>query len=454
MERLDRFEDLKIKKQLKEAIADLGFATLTPIQKASYSTVLGGSDFVGIAQTGTGKTIAYLLPLLQDLKYSEDLYPKVLILAPTRELVIQIVKEIEKLTPYISVRALGVYGGSNNIGRQKRALLEGQDIIVGTPRRLYDLSLANVLKLKLIKKLVIDEVDIMLDFGYKTQLNNIFEQLPRKRQNILFSATMTTYVDKLIDDFLVNPVKETISISGTPLDTIKQECFSVPNFYTKTNLLNHLLKDKEEFRKVLVFVATKVNADRLADLLDFPTETSVIHSRKEMNFRTSSIEKFESGDSRILIATDVIARGIDLEKVSTVISFDTPFYPENYIHRIGRTGRAGEQGRAILFFNEKESPLKDEIEGLMNYNIPMSDFPSEVKRTSQLTPEEKNKPIDPDDIAADLPSLAGSATQEKSAKNSKVAVRKMSYNITVREKYKKPVRRGDKIQNMNKKKKK
>lgn len=202
------FEDLKLKKQLKNALADLGFVNPTPIQQASYSTILGGFDFVGIAQTGTGKTIAYLLPLIQDLKYTEEPHPRVIVLVPTRELVIQIVKEIEKLTPYISVRALGVFGGTNNITAQKKGILEGQDIIVGTPRRFYDLVHANVLRLKSIKKLVIDEVDIMLDFGYKTQLNNIFEHLPIKRQNILFSATMTTYVDELIDDFLVNPVKK------------------------------------------------------------------------------------------------------------------------------------------------------------------------------------------------------------------------------------------------------
>ncbi|HIB76683.1 MAG TPA: DEAD/DEAH box helicase, partial [Flavobacteriales bacterium] len=338
------FEDFKIKKQLKNALSELGLVKPTPIQDESYSTILAGKDFVGIAQTGTGKTIAFLLPILQDLKFTEDLYPKVLILAPTRELVVQIVREIEKLSPYISVRAVGVFGGSNNIGRQKTALSQGQDIVVGTPRRVYDLALANVLRLKSIKKLVIDEVDIMLDFGYKTQLNNIFEQLPRKRQNILFSATMTTYVDGLIDDFLVNPVKKTISVSGTPLDTIKQESYAVPNFYTKTNLLNHLLEDREEFSRVLVFVATKITADRLFEKLEFNSEATVIHSRKEQNFRAKSIEKFTDGTSRILIATDVIARGIDIEKVSTVISFDTPFYPENYIHRIGRTGRAGQEG--------------------------------------------------------------------------------------------------------------
>ena len=171
---MNTFENLKLKKQLKNAIADLGIEKLTPIQQESYSSILGGSDFVGIAQTGTGKTFAYLLPILQELKFSDQQHPRVLILAPTRELVIQIVKEIEKLTPYLSIRVAGVYGGSSNIKTQKAAVNDGLDIVVGTPRRLYDLVLANVLRLKTIKKLVIDEVDIMLDFGYKTQLKNIF----------------------------------------------------------------------------------------------------------------------------------------------------------------------------------------------------------------------------------------------------------------------------------------
>ena len=170
---MNTFEDFKIKKQLQNAIADLGFEKPTPIQQASYSTILGGSDFVGIAQTGTGKTMAYVLPILQDLKFSDQPNPRVLILVPTRELVIQIVEEIEKLTPYLSVRVLGVYGGSNNMKPQKKAVTEGMDIIVGTPRRLYDLVLANVLRLKSIKKLVVDEVDIMLDFGHGSRKENV-----------------------------------------------------------------------------------------------------------------------------------------------------------------------------------------------------------------------------------------------------------------------------------------
>ncbi|HDZ13933.1 MAG TPA: DEAD/DEAH box helicase, partial [Pricia sp.] len=230
------FEDFKIKKQLLNALDDLGFESPTPIQETAYSPILSGSDFVGIAQTGTGKTIAYLLPILQDLKFSDQPQPRVLILVPTRELVIQIVNEIEKLTTYLTVRTLGVYGGTN-INTQKQAVNEGLDIIVGTPRRLYDLAISNVLRLNFIKKLVIDEVDIMLDFGFKTQLKNIFDYIPKKRQNLLFSATMTTYVDDLIDDFLTNAIKKTISVSGTPLENIDQVAYAAPNFYTKANLV-------------------------------------------------------------------------------------------------------------------------------------------------------------------------------------------------------------------------
>ncbi len=449
------FEDFKIKKQLQHAISDLGFDKPTPIQQESYSTILGGVDFVGIAQTGTGKTIAYLLPILQELKFSDQPHPRVLVLVPTRELVIQIIEEIEKLTSYLRVRALGVYGGSNNIGRQKRAVTEGVDIIVGTPRRLYDLALSNTLRLQSIKKLVIDEVDIMLDFGYKTQLKNIFDHLPTKRQNILFSATMTTYVDELIDDFLVNPVKKTISISGTPLDSINQETYTVPNFYTKVNLLNHLLEDQEEYNKVLIFVGTKVDADRLAEQLNFESEISVIHSSKEQNHRSKSIEKFENGTSRILIATDVVARGIDIEKISTVISFNTPFYAENYIHRIGRTGRAEQQGRSILFYSEKETALKDAIESLMKYTIPFNEFPKEVEVSSQLTHEEKDKPVEqPEHSDKDSRIDIGASFHKKSAKNSKIKVEKKSYAKTLKQKYKKPIRRGDKTLNMKKKNKK
>lgn len=448
------FEDFKIKKQLLNAIEELGFAAPTPIQQEAYSPILAGKDFVGIAQTGTGKTIAYLLPLLQDLKYSDQLNPRIIILVPTRELVQQIITEIEKLTSYITLRSVGVFGGTNNIKRQQQALANGADIIVGTPRRFYDLVLNNVINLKSVKKLVVDEVDIMLDFGYKTQLKNIFEHLPEKRQNILFSATMTSYVDELIDDLLISPIKKTISLSGTPLDTIKQEAYAVPNFYTKSNLLNHILKDKETHHKVLIFAGTKLNADRLFDTLNFRSEMAVIHSGKEQNHRSNSIEKFTEDTCRILIATDVIARGIDIRKISTVISFDTPLYSENYIHRIGRTGRAGEEGRAILLYSEKEMEHKEAIEKLMNYSIPETSFPEDVAVSSMLTPEEKGKPTAEIELKSAKPLDVGPAYQEKSEKRLKVNAKKKSYGDKMKERYKKPIRRGDKIQNMKKKRKK
>lgn len=451
---MNTFEDLKLKKQLQNAISDLGFEKPSPIQSEAYSSILAGTDFVGIAQTGTGKTIAYLLPILQDLKYSEQPHPRVLIMAPTRELVIQIVEQIEKLTTYMTIRVVGVYGGSNNINSQKKELANGVDIVVGTPRRLYDLVHANALQPKMIKKLVIDEVDIMLDFGYRTQLTNLFEFLPEKRQNILFSATMSDYVDELIDDLLINPVKKTISISGTPLTTISQECYAVPNFYTKVNLVNHLLKDSAAFGKVLIFIGTREHADLLAEKLKFTTETAVIHAGKEQNHRTNSIEKFESGEKRILIATDVIARGIDIDQIDSVISFDTPFYAENYIHRIGRTGRAGHYGRSILLFTEKEEPLKEAIESLMNYSIPERHIPEEVTVSFQLTAEEKGKPVVHKEISDKTPaaSTAGAAFHEKSAKNSKQNAEKKSYSQKMKEKYGKSLHRGDKIQNERKKK--
>lgn len=449
---METFEDLKIKKLLYNAVAELGFERATPIQQEAYSPILAGTDFVGIAQTGTGKTMAYLLPILQDLKYSEQPNPRVLILVPTRELVLQIVEQLEKLTAYMSVRVVGVYGGTN-INTQKKAIAEGLDIIVGTPRRLYDLALTNVLRLKSIKKLVIDEVDIMLDFGYKTQVQRIFDYLPTKRQNILFSATMTTYVDELIHEFLIKPVKKTMAVSGTPLENIRQECYAVPNFYTKVNLLNQLLKDKETHHKVLIFVGTKVNADRLFDTLDFSSDMSVIHASKEQNHRIKSIEKFESGESRILIATDVIARGIDIEKISTVISLNTPFYPENYIHRIGRTGRAEQEGKALLFYTEKEQPFKEEIESLMKYSIPACELPEELEISTQLTPEEKGEPADLEEINHKKPADKGDAFHEKLAKNNREKTERVSYNKQLKARYKKPLRRGDKIQNMKKKKK-
>ena len=264
---MSTFQELNLSNQLQYAVNDLGFKQPTPIQEQSFNVILSGKDMVGIAQTGTGKTFAYMLPILRDLKFSKQETPRVLVMVPTRELVLQVAEEIEKIAKYINVRVLGVYGGTN-INTQKQAIAQGVDIIVATPGRLYDLALSRTLKMKSIQKLVIDEVDVMLDLGFRFQLMNIFEILPVRRQNIMFSATMTEDVDLLITDYFKTPEKISIALSGTPLDNISQVSYNVINFYTKVNLVSHLLEDKDAFSKVLIFVSNKRSADRLFEALN------------------------------------------------------------------------------------------------------------------------------------------------------------------------------------------
>lgn len=447
------FNDLNLNTPLYNALDDLGFTTPTPIQEESFSVVASGKDVVGIAQTGTGKTLAYMLPILRNLKYSQQENPRVLVLVPTRELVVQVVNEIEKFSKYINNRVLGVYGGTN-INTQKQAVAQGQDIIVATPGRLYDLAVSRVLQLKSIQKLVIDEVDVMLDLGFRHQLMNIFDILPPRRQNIMFSATMTIDVDELITDFFVNPSKVSIAVSGTPLENIKQERYDVPNFYTKVNLLEHLLHDKDEYSRVLIFVAYKKMADRLFDQLEelFPDQSCVIHSNKTQNYRLRSIEQFREGEHRLLVATDVMARGLDIENVSHVINFDTPDYPENYMHRIGRTGRAEREGHAILLSTEKEQKGLERIEELMQMKIETLQIPEAIEISTELIEEERpqirerNNPTKRRD--EDAP---GPAFHEKSEKNSKENLGG-SYRREIAKKYKKPKTRGDKNYNRRNKK--
>jgi ATP-dependent RNA helicase RhlE len=445
------FQDLNLNTPLYNALDDLGFTTPTPIQAAAFNVVSSGKDMVGIAQTGTGKTFAYMLPILYNLKFSTQETPRILILVPTRELVVQVVDDIEKLAKYINIRVLGVYGGTN-INTQKQAIAEGLDILVATPGRFYDLALSRVLQLKTIQRLVIDEVDVMLDLGFRHQLINIFDILPERRQNIMFSATMTHDVDVMISEFFKNPERVSIAVSGTPLQNILQQRYTVTNFYTKVNLLKHLLQDEGTFNKVLVFIGYKKLADILFETLEdtFPNECCVIHSNKTQNYRLRSIEQFRNGVNRILVATDVMARGLDIDNISHVINFDTPDFPENYMHRIGRTGRAEREGTSILLSTEQEQESLEKIESLMNMTISVMDFPEDVTLSDQLIEEERpqikerNNPIKKDETI-------GPAFHEKKAKNKKENLGG-SYKFKIAEKYKKPLTRGDKNANRRKKK--
>ena len=446
------FEDLNLSKQLNQAIEELGIDMPTPIQVEAYPVILSGKDVVGIAQTGTGKTFAYLLPLLKDLKFSKEIHPRILILVPTRELVLQVVEQVKSLSTYTTTRVLGVYGGTN-MNTQALAVAEGMDILVATPGRLYDLVLNGALKIKTVKKLVIDEVDVMLDLGFRYQLKNIFDLLPERRQNLMFSATMTQEVDALIDDFFFQPAKISIAVSGTPLDNIAQACYPVKNFYTKVNLLIHLLKNRDEYSKVLVFVTGKKGADRLFGALEefYGTETCIIHSNKSQNYRIRSVKQFDEGLNRILVTTDVMARGLDLELISHVINFDTPIYPENYMHRIGRTGRAEQQGHSILFYTEKEEAEKEAIEALMNYKIPVIEFPPKVQISNELTPEESPRKVEVKLKPDSDNKVKGGAFHEKKEKNKKTN-QGGSY-LRKKKKYKKPKTKGDKNFNRRNKKK-
>ncbi|PKP15732.1 MAG: DEAD/DEAH box helicase, partial [Bacteroidetes bacterium HGW-Bacteroidetes-23] len=336
---MSTFLDFDLPKSLQKAIDELGFTNPTPIQIKSMPVILSGRDMMGIAQTGTGKTFAYLLPILKHWKFQSTHTPRVLILVPTRELVVQVAEEVVKLTQYMSVRTLGVYGGVN-INTQKTAVYQGVDILVGTPGRVMDLALDNVIRFDEIQKLVIDEFDEMLNLGFRFQVTSILTMLKSKRQNILFSATMTDEVDDMLDEYFDFPVEVSLAPSGTPLEQITQIGYKVPNFLTKLNLLKELLHSDESMSRLLIFINNKKTADLVSVALEeeFPDQFGLIHSNKSQNYRLNTMASFQSGEIRGIVTTDVMARGLDISDITHVVNMEFPEVPEQYVHRIGRTG--------------------------------------------------------------------------------------------------------------------
>lgn len=414
-----QFSDLNLSNPLLHALADLGLTKATPIQERAFPVVMSGKDIVGIAQTGTGKTLAYLLPLLRLWNFRKDAFPQILIIVPTRELVVQVAEEIDKLTAYMNVVAVGVFGGVN-LKANAAAIEQGCDVVVGTPGRLYDLIVIGSLRFKALRHLVVDEVDELLELGFRPQLTKIFDLLPERRQNLLFSATMTDDVAEIIAETFDFPVTVEAAPTGTPLENIAQYDYRVPNFNTKVNLLRLLLADEGTFHRVLVFAPGKKYADLLFDRLndDYPEAIGVIHGNKSQNYRFRSLDKFQSGHHRILLATDLVSRGLDLNEVSHVINFDTPELPENYMHRIGRTGRADREGISITFTTEAEVPWLEGIEGLMERRIEVLPLPQDLPISDQLLPEEMpdfHQPIP--EVKIDISSEG--AFHEKSEKNKK-----------------------------------
>ncbi|MFL9831581.1 DEAD/DEAH box helicase [Flavobacterium sp. ST-87] len=414
------FEQFNLPKSLQKAIDELGITTPTPIQEKSFSVIMSGRDMMGIAQTGTGKTFAYLLPLLKQYKFSVTHTPKIVILVPTRELVVQVVEELEKLTQFMSIRTIGIFGGVN-INTQKKSVYEGSDILVGTPGRTMDLALDNVVRFEDMQKLVIDEFDEMLNLGFRVQLTALLAMMPKKRQNILFSATMTDEVDAILNDYFDYPEEVTLSPSGTPLERIRQITYNVPNFNTKVNLVKHLLKNNEDMSRVLIFVNNKKISDMLHESIeeDFEGQFGVIHSNKSQNYRLNTMASFQEGTLRGLITTDIMARGLDISNITHVINFEMPEEPELYMHRIGRTGRADATGTAISLVTPREEELKVAAEVLMNMELDVEDFPEEVEISTKLIgPEKDRQPIK---ILMKRPKTDGDgAFHEKAKKNQKV----------------------------------
>ena len=439
------FDELNLNRPLLNALGDLGYTTPTTIQERVFAVAMSGRDVCGIAQTGTGKTIAYLLPCLRLFQFSTSRIPQLLILVPTRELVVQVVETVRQLTAYMNVLTVGVYGGVN-LKPQAAEVQQGADVLVATPGRLVDLLMSGAVKSRAIRQLVIDEVDEMLNLGFRTQLKTILDLLPVKRQNLLFSATLTDEVSQLMNMFFSNPVRVEAAPVGTPLESIDQRAYQVPNFYTKVNLLNLLLRRNSEMTKVLVFVATKQLANQLYDELspDFAEQVGVIHSNKAQNQRFDAVNQFKAGTYRILIATDIIARGLDVAEVSHVINFDLPEVAENYIHRIGRTGRADKNGIALSFVTEGETGRQTAVEQLMQYRIPVVPLPDSLVISDELTEDEQPK-IYMKIIEPKTPKRedVGPAFHEKAAKNQKVNVRR-DHAAEKMLKYGRPIKRSGK----------
>lgn len=374
------FEDFKFNRQILNAIAEAGYEVPTEIQQKAITPILAGQDVMGIAQTGTGKTAAFVLPMLMKLKYAQGNDPRALILTPTRELAMQIQENINQFSTYLDLRTVLLFGGLGP-KTQKEQLEKGCDIIVATPGRFLELYLEGYINTKSLKFLVMDEADKMMDMGFISKIHRILEIVPRKRQNLLFSATMSELVRKIAGDFLAFPTVIEVSEQATPAKTVSQVLYHVPNLKTKVNLLQHLFKNDEIFHRVIIFCKTKEVADNVYAFLErkYGAENvRVIHANKGQNTRINSINSFKSGEIRFLVATDVAARGLDVSNVSHVINFDVPIIIEDYVHRIGRTGRAFNTGDAITFANPAEMYYIEKIEKLIRQSIPVADIPQEV----------------------------------------------------------------------------
>lgn len=373
------FEDFKFNRQILNAVNDAGYETPTPIQRKTIPLINGGADVIGIAQTGTGKTAAFALPILRKLNFAQGNDPRVVILGPTKELICQLFDEIKKFSTYTDLRAVVLYGG---VGpkTQIEEIEKGVDIIVATPGRFMEIYLKGKLQTKSIEIMVLDEADRMMDMGFMPQIRKILEVIPRKRQNLLFSATFSSKVETLSEEFLAFPKKVEVTPQFTPAETVEQRVYELPNFKTKINMLEHLFNNEEGMDKVMIFTNSKSIADNVFKFLErkMDLEVRVVHSNKAQNSRINALKEFSESKVNVLVATDVSSRGIDVDGITHVINFEIPHAYEDYVHRIGRTGRAGKSGIAFSFVNDIEKKHLAKIEKLIRMEVPRYPLPIDL----------------------------------------------------------------------------
>ncbi len=394
---MSAFAELKITKQFIDALTTQGIEQPTEIQAKAIPMIIAGQDVVGIAQTGTGKTLAYLLPIVQKLKFAQGTDPRVLVLAPTKELVVQIERVLANLIVNTDLRYVALYGG---IGpkAQSEKLEQGVDIIIATPGRFLEIYAKRVFLTKAIKTVVLDECDRMMDMGFWPQLRDIQEKIPHKKQQLLFSATFPDKVQRIADNFLLFPNVLEVTPQATPAETVEQYLYNVPNNPSKINLLVHLLETDDSMSRVMVFCRTKEWVTQIHQILLEKKlgKTVVIHSNKGQNARINAMDEFKAGDVRVLVTTDVTARGIDVAEVSHVVNFQIPHQHEDYVHRIGRTGRAFKTGVAISMMDVAEVYHVRKIEQLMKQEIERKAIPEGVVLTETVKSEmiAQNRDID------------------------------------------------------------
>lgn len=384
------FETLGIHQNVLKALHEIGYQQPTPIQTQAIPKAIAGQDILGLAQTGTGKTASFAIPIIQQLmnqpKTKGKRPIKSLIITPTRELAIQIKESIDSYSTYTKLKTAVIFGGVGQYN-QVRQLQAGIDILVATPGRLLDLMNQKYIKLDQIEIFVLDEADRMLDMGFIHDVRKVLKALPQEKQTLLFSATMPKEIHEIVNQFLVKPATISVTPVSSTVDAIKQSVYLVDNNH-KNDILTNILKDKT-IKSVLVFTRTKHGADKVAKQLNqCGIMTQAIHGNKSQNARQNALKNFKNNKTRVLIATDIASRGIDIDDLAMVVNYDLPEVSETYVHRIGRTGRAGHDGVAISLVNHQDKPLLKGVEKLIKQQIkveaneqyPIEDFSERVKK--------------------------------------------------------------------------